>query len=161
MSLEDICALPVKELANPNAMLFLWCPSPLLPGGLEVMRAWGFDYVASAVWTKKGGRRSHMGGVFRVHHELLLIGKRGKGLPKPKTGAMISSVIEAPVTKHSAKPPVLHEVLEQLYPEFANERLELFARQPREGWDTWGNQAEETPAVEDCGAFATSGAECH
>jgi N6-adenosine-specific RNA methylase IME4 len=74
---------------------------------------------------------------------------------------MVSSVIEAPVTKHSAKPPVVHEILEVIYPEFADERLELFARGSREGWDTWGNQAEETPAADGCGAFATSGAECH
>jgi N6-adenosine-specific RNA methylase IME4/ParB-like chromosome segregation protein Spo0J len=144
MSLEAICALPVEELANPNAMLFLWCPSPLLPDGLEVMRAWGFDYVASAVWTKSG-RLSHMGGIFRVHHELLLIGRRGTGLPKPDTDSMVSSVITAPVTQHSAKPTVVHQILEQLYPEFDGERIELFARTARNGWDVWGNQADNQP----------------
>lgn len=143
MKLDEICELPVNEMAAPNAQLFLWCPSPLLQDGLEVMRAWGFEYVSSAVWSKKGGKLSHMGGVFRVHHEMLLIGRCGTGLPKPKTGNMVSSVIEAPVTEHSAKPPVVHEILEKLYPEFANSRIELFARKKRKCWDAWGNQANE------------------
>lgn len=145
MKTPAICALPVQDMLTPVATLFLWCPAPKLKDGMAVMEAWGFDYVTSAVWHKKGGKQSHMGGVFRVHHEHILIGHRGgDGLPKPETKHMISSVIVAPATEHSVKPKELHEALEQYYPDFADSRIELFAREPRAGWDAWGNQADGT-----------------
>src|SRR4029077_11008281 len=52
MPLDEICALPVAELAAPTAHLYLWVPNALLPEGLAVMKAWEFDYKTNLVWHK-------------------------------------------------------------------------------------------------------------
>ena len=81
-----------------------------------------------------------------AHHELLLVGKRGKGLTIASNKARESSVFAAPVTQHSAKPALVHERLERLYPSVVN-RLELFARNARSEWDLWGNQSQQSTAA--------------
>jgi N6-adenosine-specific RNA methylase IME4 len=112
---------------------------------MRVIEAWGFDYVTQMVWVKdKWG----LGAYVRQQHELLLIAKRGKGLPLPKGKNRPSSVVEAKRRKHSAKPFIVHKLIEQMYPEYENDRLEMFARKARRGWLAWGNQAPgcEAPA---------------
>ena len=140
MTTAEICALPVEEISDKDAMLFLWVPSSLLRDGLEVMSAWGFEYVTQAVWHKKGGKAPFMGGVFQQAHETLLVGKRGNGLPAPDPKNKISSVIEAPRGKHSQKPEQMYELFEKMYPAFKGNFVELFARNKRKGWASWGNE---------------------
>ena len=143
MSVEDICALTVANLATPDAMLFLWAPAPLLTDAINVMTAWGFEYATNAVWVKD---RIGMGVYVRQQHELLLIGKRGQGIV-PDPSLLSSSVIEAPRREHSRKPEQVYELIERMYPELP--KIELFARQARSGWMAWGNEVETTSVLED------------
>lgn len=142
MEVEDICALPVASICDDDCMLFMWVPSSRLKDGLEVMDAWGFEYVTQAVWHKKGqqGRADYLGGVFYQGHESILVGRKGNGLPAPETKNKFSSVIEAPRTEHSKKPEKVYDMLETMYPEFKDNFCELFARNTREGWLSWGNE---------------------
>ena len=143
MRTEDICALPVEQLATPDTMLFLWAPAPLLTDALEIMRAWGFEYVTSAVWVKD---KIGMGVYLRQQHELLLICKRGNSIV-PDPGLLSPSVIEAARSKHSEKPVEAYELIERMYPELP--KIELFARNARHGWAVWGNQAPRGRAAQD------------
>lgn len=146
MSTADICAMDVQSCVTKDAMLYLWCPASLLPEGLRVMESWGFEYVTNWVWHKSGGKLTCAGGSALAHHELLLVGKRGKGLTIASNKARESSVFAAPVTQHSAKPALVHERLERLYPAVVN-RIEMFARNARSGWDVWGNQSQQSTAA--------------
>ena len=136
MALDEICALPVSAVVTPDAVLFLWVPSPKLEEGLRVVREWGFAYRTCAVWVKD---KIGMGYYFRQQHELLLVATRGNP-PTPVPEMRPSSVIEAPRGEHSAKPPVVHDMIASMYPELP--KVELFARGKREGWHVWGNQAQ-------------------
>jgi len=131
---EAIASLPVSEIAADDCVLFLWVPSPKLPQGLTIMAAWGFDYKTCMVWVKD---KIGMGYYARQQHELLLIGARGQ-LGLPSTDSRPPSVILADRTNHSAKPPALYGLIEAMYPEAT--KAELFARETREGWFSWGNQ---------------------
>jgi N6-adenosine-specific RNA methylase IME4 len=137
MSLDAICALPVAESCTPDAILFLWATSPKLEEAFSVVRAWDFTYRTNMVWVKD---KIGMGYYARQKHELLLICARGNP-PTPIETARPPSVIEAPRGKHSQKPARFHELIEAMYPEFP--KLELFARAPRAGWQSFGNQAKE------------------
>lgn len=141
MAIDAICDMPVPDIAAADSMLFMWCPTSLLPDGLKVMAAWGFDYSTNWVWHKAGGKLNCGGGTATIHHELLLVGKRGAGLIIADKKARESSVFIAPVTVHSAKPAVVHERLEALYPEVS--RIELFSRARRAGWTMYGNQVTD------------------
>lgn len=135
MLLDDICALPVSDLATPDAILFLWATSPKLVEALRVIKAWDFTYRTCAVWNKQ---KIGMGYYFRQQHELLLVATRGS-IPAPPPAARPSSVFSESRDEHSAKPAQFAEWIEAMYPKLP--RMELFCRSPREGWATWGNQA--------------------
>jgi N6-adenosine-specific RNA methylase IME4/ParB-like chromosome segregation protein Spo0J len=137
MPLDEICALPVRELALPDAVLFLWVTSPLMFEVTQpVLNAWGFDYKSSWIWHKKD--RRGMGYWSIVEHELLLICARGDA-PPPDTAARFPSVFASRPTDHSAKPEEAHRRIELMYP--SADRIELFCRTPRKGWNVWGNQS--------------------
>ena len=135
MGLEEICALPVRGSVTDDAVLFMWATVPKLDQCMNVIDAWGFLYRTGMVWVKD---KIGMGYYVRNQHELLLIARRGK-MPPPPIEARCSSVITAPRLAHSAKPPECYEIIERMYPDMP--RVELFQREPREGWDGWGNQA--------------------
>lgn len=148
MEVEDICALPVASICDDDAMLFMWVPSSLLEDGLQVLKAWGFKYVTQAVWFKNGGGNvDYQGGVFYQSHESILVGRRGNGLPAPENTHKFSSVIVAPRGKHSKKPLLVYDMLETMYPEFKDNFCELFARNTREGWLSWGNEVDDAEAA--------------
>ena len=136
MSLEEICALPVRDIATDDSILFLWTTSPKLAEAMRVIEAWGFEFRTCAAWVKD---KMGMGYYFRQRHELLLVAARGS-LPVPLPEHRHDSVIEAPLGAHSAKPEIFAELIEEMYPE--HKRIELFCRSPRPGWSAWGNQAE-------------------
>lgn len=136
LDLEQICILPVSEIAAPDAVLFLWTTSPKLAESMQVIEAWGFIYRTCMVWDKE---RMGMGYYARQQHELLLIAMRGS-LPVPEPEVRPPSVIRVRRDpEHSAKPEEFYELIERMYPEY--ERIELFARNSRDGWAAWGNQA--------------------
>lgn len=135
MLLEEICALPVQDIAAENAVLFLWATAPKLAECMDVISAWGFEYRTCMVWVKD---KIGMGYHARNQHEILLIAKRGQLAP-PEPSNRPSSVLHAPRVEHSAKPLEFYDLIEQMYPGFP--MVELFCRSPREGWSAWGNQA--------------------
>jgi N6-adenosine-specific RNA methylase IME4 len=150
MTLDDICALPVAEIATVDAILFLWTISSHLVEALEVIRRWGFTYKTHGIWVKSGP--PGQGHYFRQQHEVLLLAVRG-AMPTPSTAARVSSVIQAPRGRHSEKPETVYEIIEAMYP--AVPKVELFARKRRPGWTAWGDQIG---VLCDCGAeHSTSG----
>jgi N6-adenosine-specific RNA methylase IME4 len=132
MSLEEICALEVP--AADDCVLFLWVTPPKVAEGIRVLDAWGFNFRTSMVWVKD---KIGMGYYVRQQHEWLMIAKRGN-IPLPDPEDRPSSVIQAPRGAHSEKPEEIHKIIERMYPFL--ERCELFARKPRDGWASWGNE---------------------
>lgn len=136
MTLEEICNLPVGDIAAPDAVLLLWTTSPKLAESMDVINAWGFVYRTCIIWDKE---RIGMGYYARQQHELLLIASRGS-IPVPEPENRPASVIRLKRdNEHSAKPHEFYTLIERMYPEY--DRIELFARNNREGWAAWGNQA--------------------
>jgi len=134
MSLEDICALPVTNFKDKDAVLFLWTPSALIRQALQVVEAWGFEYRTNFVWVKD---RIGMGYFTRQRHELLFVATRGNWRsPDPEN--RMDSVIESPRGAHSVKPPCVYDLIEKMYP--TTTKLEMFSRNDREGWARWGNE---------------------
>ena len=144
MELDEIKALPVAEVADSPAHLYLWVPNALLPQGLEVMAAWGFDYKSNLVWhkvRKDGGSDGRgVGFYFRNVTELVLFGVRGKNARTLEAGRRQVNLLASRKREHSRKPDELYEVVEACSP---GPRLELFARGSRPGWTAWGNQADD------------------
>lgn len=142
MTLDDICALPVADVAAKNAHLYLWVPNALLPDGLRVMEAWGFRYVSNIVWAKRrkdGGPDGRgVGFYFRNVTELLLFGVRGSMRTLPPARSQVN-MIETRKREHSRKPDEQYELIESCSP---GPRLEMFARYPEPGWTAWGDEAE-------------------
>ena len=142
LSLSRIEALPVAEVAADTAHLYLWVPNALLPEGLAVMRAWGFRYKANVVWhkiRKDGGSDGRgVGFYFRNVTELLLFGVVGRNARTLQPGRTQVNMIQTRKREHSRKPDEQYELIESCSP---GPFLELFGRGVREGWTTWGNQA--------------------
>jgi N6-adenosine-specific RNA methylase IME4 len=134
--LEDICALPVADLATPDAIVFLWVASSLLLKGLRVLEAWRFAYAGHFVWIKD---KWSTGQRIRYQHELLLIATRDD-MPTAATENRPPSGIVAPRREHSRKSDEVYELIDRMYPP-PLPRIELFARHAREGWAQWGNEA--------------------
>jgi N6-adenosine-specific RNA methylase IME4 len=132
MPTDAICALPVGDILNDDAVCFLWVTSPLLPDGLRVLSSWGFDYKACMIWIKD--RAPGIGWWVQTKHEILLIGARGNLRPETKP----VSVFEAGVSAHSRKPESVYTTIEEMFPRAP--RVELFARMSRPGWASWGNE---------------------
>ena len=132
MDLKELCDLPIKDIAMPNSVLFLWVTSPKLNWAFPIMDAWGFDYKTSFVWDKV---KHNYGNYNSVRHEFLLIGGRGSATPDVKK--LHDSVVSIERTeKHSQKPPFFRDLIDELYPK--GDRIELFARETFKGWKTWG-----------------------
>lgn len=144
MTLDDICSLPVSGSADARAHLYLWVPNALLPEGLKVMSAWGFNYKSNIVWykvRKDGGPDGRgVGFYFRNVTELLLFGVRGKDVRTLAPGRRQPNVIATRKREHSRKPDEAYDIVEACSP---GPFLEIFARGTRPGWTSWGNQAEE------------------
>ena len=133
MELAAICALPVKEWVEDNAVLFLWTTSPMLEEALQVVHAWGFEYKSSFVWDKI---KHNMGHYNSVRHELLLICTRGSCEPdKQQLFDSVQSIERS--DKHSQKPVEFYDIIETLYTH--GRKLEIFPRTARDGWDVYGH----------------------
>ena len=149
MTIEEICAIPVKEWMADDSLLFIWVYQPLLPETFEIMAAWCFKYVTIGfVWVKiSGGQdrlfyaqedvRKSLGYYTRAGAEICLIAKRGKGIPG-RLSKSEGQVVLSPVREHSRKPDEIAESIVELYGDVP--RLEMFARTKRVGWDVFGNE---------------------
>jgi N6-adenosine-specific RNA methylase IME4 len=144
MTLDDICALPVADFLAPVAHCYLWVPNALLPEGLTVLRAWGFDYKSNIVWhkiRKDGGSDGRgVGFYFRNVTEIVLFGVRGKNARTLAPGRRQVNLLSTRKREHSRKPDEIFPIIEACSP---GPRLELFARGTRPGWSVWGNQAAD------------------
>lgn len=148
MSDRDIINLDIKSISNKDAILGLWVPGSKLDIGMETAKSWGFSVKQVFVWVKTKQNVKNienclsfgMGHYFRQTHEIALVCSRGK------TGKLIKnksqrSVMFAPAMKHSKKPEGFQDSLELMVPE-AN-KLELFARRDRNGWECVGNESSK------------------
>lgn len=138
--LEWLKALPIRELAAPDCIFWVWTTNPLLRRAFEVLDAWGVRHSTGGHWTKvtKAGK-PHMGGglVLRGSGEPYLIGRQGR----PLTTKGVPGSFMAPRREHSRKPDLAFELAEQLMPGVF--RIEVFAREARSGWAIWGNETEK------------------
>lgn len=143
MAIADIARLPVACLVSEPAHLYLWVPNALLPQGLDVLRAWGFEYKSNIVWhkvRKDGGSDGRgVGFYFRNVTEMVLFGVRGKNARTLAPGRRQVSLVASQKREHSRKPDQLYDVIEACS---RGPFLELFARDGRRGWTSWGDQAE-------------------
>ena len=147
MSLDEIMALPVSQISAERSHLYLWIPNALLPDGLAVMKAWGFEYKGNIIWEKvrKDGAPDGrgVGFYFRNVTEMLLFGVRGKNNRTLEPARSQVNLIRSQKREHSRKPDEIIPIIEQCSP---SPYIELFARGNRDGWAMWGDQA--TPEYE-------------
>ena len=143
LTLQDIKDIPVAAACDTNAHLYLWVPNALLPEGIAVLEAWGFKYKSNIVWhkiRKDGGPDGRgVGFYFRNTTELLLFGVRGS-MRTLDPGRRQVNIIKTRKREHSRKPDEQYDLIESCSP---GPYLELFARGSRDGWMSWGNQADD------------------
>lgn len=133
MTLDAIAAMPIGDLADDNAHLYLWCYPATRHVAEDIMRGWGFRFVDEFVWGKD---QMGLGQYFRHAHETLLLGVKGK-LPVRFKGQRSFAMLAR--QSHSHKPEEVHQMVMRMSP---GPYLELFARRPFPDWDVWGNQVE-------------------
>lgn len=140
MPLSEICALPVKNITEKDSALFLWVTMPMLREGLEVIKAWGFEYKTCAFcWVKQNpktdGIYSGLGHWTNGNAELCLFAKRGKPKRQAKN---VKQIVLSHRERHSKKPDEVRGRIVALMGDLP--RIELFAREEKTGWDCWGNE---------------------
>lgn len=153
MSIDDLCALPIADVAADNSVLFMWATWPTLKDGLRLIEAWGFEYKTCGFdWMKADvstidlfpdprSADMKMGHWTRSNSEPCLLATRGK--PKRLDAGVRMGIIER-AREHSRKPDCVYDRIERLV---AGPYLELFARTTRRGWAAWGNQTDKFKAV--------------
>lgn len=130
LTLEGIAVLPVESIADVSCHLYLWGVNQLLDAAYHVARSWGFDPITLVTWCKPG---PGVGYYFRNNTEHVLFATRGK--PMVPDAAELSTWFNWPRTQHSAKPAAFMDMVERVSP---GPYVELFSREPRLGWDSWG-----------------------
>jgi N6-adenosine-specific RNA methylase IME4 len=134
MSIEQIEALPISDLADKNAHIYLWITNRSLSKGFRLLEAWGFRYVTCLTWIKPS---FGMGNYFRGSTEHVLFGVRGS---LPLLRADVGTHFAAPRPgEHSSKPDAFYKLVESCSP---GPWLEMFSRQQRPGWTTWGAESK-------------------
>lgn len=145
--IDDIVALPVKQLAADDSLLFLWVPNSLVNYGMRTLEAWGFEQKQVYTWVKTAsggsGLAFGMGRRFRNCTEMALVGTRGR--PRPADLAQRNCCL-APNLRHSQKPEAPQDSLERMYP--GGPWLELFARRERSGWTCVGDECPGTLGID-------------
>jgi N6-adenosine-specific RNA methylase IME4 len=141
LDLDAICAIDVASRVSDAAHLYLWIPNALLPDGIRVMQSWGFRYISNIVWAKRrkdGGPDGRgVGFYFRNVTELLLFGVRGSMRTLAPARKQVN-MIESRKREHSRKPDEQYGLIESCSP---GPYLELFARNTKNGWTGWGDEA--------------------
>ena len=142
MTTEELCALPVADIAAPDAILLMWVTFPNLLDGLRVIKAWSFQYKSCGfVWIKtnrkKPGFHVGLGHWTRANAELCLIATRGH--PR-RIGKGVRQIVVSPVEAHSKKPDCVRDRIVELMGDVP--RIELFARERAPGWDAMGNEID-------------------
>jgi N6-adenosine-specific RNA methylase IME4 len=145
MTVDEIKALPVADVAAADAHLYLWVVNAYVESAFAVARAWGFDYSTLLTWSKRP-MGAGLGGTWGLSSEHVLFCRRGRtGRGRRAVGTVFTwkrPYDHRGKPKHSAKPPQFFDVVTVVSP---GPRLELFAREPRLGWTTWGNELAPAP----------------
>jgi len=147
MSIEEICALPVANIAANDSALFLWATFPTLPTAFDVIKAWGFTYKTVAFTWVKTCRKSpgyfvSLGHWTRANAEICLLA--AKGNPR-RVSKSVRQLIVSPLRLHSQKPDEARERIVELMGDLP--RVELFAREKYAGWSAWGNEVDSDIAL--------------
>jgi len=142
MSVKDICALPVADIAAKDSALFLWATFPNLPEAFEVIKAWGFTYKTVAFTWVKTCRKSpgyfvSLGHWTRANAEVCLLATKGS---PHRISKSVRQLIVSPIRQHSQKPGEARERIVELMGSLP--RVELFAREKVTGWSAWGNEVD-------------------
>ena len=142
MSFKDICNMPIGNIARDNSVLLMWAIDPLLDKAFEVIKAWGFTYKTVAfTWAKLNKTKpsffTGLGYWTRGNPEMCLLATKGK--PKRLSKSVPQLVIDKR-REHSRKPDIMYSHIEKL---LEGPYIELFARQKRKGWDSWGNEVDK------------------
>ncbi len=144
LDLQEICDLPVQNHLRDTAHCYLWVPNALLPDGLRVLDAWGFQYKSNIIWhkvRKDGGSDGRgVGFYFRNVTEVILFGVRGKNARTLQPARRQVNLFATRKREHSRKPDEQYQLIESCSP---GPFLELFGRGIRPGWTVWGNQATD------------------
>lgn len=131
MTVQEITALPVADLADNDAHLYLWTTNRYLRDAYAIVEAWGFRFSQLLTWCKPPIGVGP-GGAFASTSEFALFARRGSLRPRERA---ISTWWEWPRGAHSVKPAAFGDLVERVSP---GPYVELFCRQPRFGWDSWG-----------------------
>lgn len=134
MSIDEIASLPINQIVSENAHLHIWTTNGFLFETKRIIESWGFTYKSCMVWVKP---QMGIGNYWRVSHEFLLFGIRGKC---PFLNRGVKSWIEEKRTKHSKKPIAFRNAIEKVSP---GPYLELFGRETVPGWTVWGNEIKK------------------
>lgn len=137
MKVDEIKSMPVADVADADCDLYLWTTQKYLPDAFSVMQSWGFRYCQTLTWCKMP-RGTGQGGLYCPTTEFILLGRRGK-MPVKKRVDTTWWQVKRPHNSHSTKPEFFQDVIESVTD---GPRLELFARRPRLGWVTLGNEAD-------------------
>ena len=136
MSVMDIAALPINQLASENSWCFLWTTQKYLWSSKKILTGWGFNHLLTMVWEKTYGRSAGMPLYgFRWNAEFVLVGMRGKKTIFPKDKKLIPAVFQAENIRHSEKPQKFYDLVAPL----GDKRIDVFARKQKGGWDSIGN----------------------
>ena len=137
LTMPELKAIPVGDLAGGDCAIWMWATNPMLPQAIELMAAWGFQFKTAGHWTKRtrtGKLAFGTGYILRSAGEPFLIGTVGR----PRFSRSVRSVIDAEIREHSRKPEEAYAAAEELVPDVR--RADLFSRQSRPGWDSWGDE---------------------
>ena len=153
MEIEEMAAIPVSDVAARDCVLLMWVINPMLPHALRLIDAWGFKQKTVAfTWAKRTPRDTawHIGLGYwtRQNTEQCLLATRGKPKRLP-SATNVPQLLVAPRREHSRKPDEQYERIERLV---GGPYLELFARQSRPGWSSWGNETDKFDELQ--GVFA-------
>ena len=146
LTVDELCALPIGDLAADDAHLHLWTTNGFLFDCARIISAWGFEFRSSFIWVKP---QIGIGNYWRNSHEILLTAIRGDA--KRFSDKSLKSWIECDRGAHSAKPEIIRHMIEKASP---GPFLELFGRSPADGWTVWGNQIERGLLHQHIGEFS-------
>ena len=140
MPLSEICDLDIQSISDDNCMLFIWCTSALLDYGFEVIKSWGFKFKnVGFVWVKLtkdlSKTYSGMGSYTNQNAEFCLLALKGKYW---RVARNVKQIVLEPRGKHSKKPDCVRDRIVELCGDLP--RIELFARERADGWESWGNE---------------------
>lgn len=143
MTLEEIKNLSVQNISADDCFLFMWCTGPKMDWGIDVIKAWGFQFVTIPfVWIKMKNdmsepRADGIGCYTLNNAEYILLGRKGK---YTRNSTKVKQIIMTPKYEHSEKPDEARNRIVELIGDLP--RIELFARKKVSGWDCWGNEVE-------------------